>query len=93
MIYSETNGKINHNDKVYSKRDFIKTFSEQLKDQRWLTNTAPNIGPISNGKGGTICVNPRIHDALKGKGISIDDKTYKYCEPQFIPNYFCFRDD
>ena len=93
MIYSETNGKINHDDEVFKKADFLKRFKKELKDQRWLTHAAPNIGPISNGKGGTICVNPRIHDALKGKGISIDDKTYKYCEPQFIPNYFCFRDD
>ena len=92
MIYSETNGKINHDDEVFKKADFLKRFKKELKDQRWLTHAAPNIGPISH-KGRTIYVNPRIHDALKGKGIEIDDKTYKYCEPQFIPNYFCFRDD
>ena len=92
MIYSETNGKINHDDEVFKKGDFLKRFKKELKDQRWLTHAAPNIGPISH-KGRTIYVNPRIHDALKGKGIEIDDKTYKYCEPQFIPNYFCFRDD
>lgn len=33
-------------------------------------------------------VNRHVHDALKHNGILIEDKTYKYCVPQYIPNYF-----
>ena len=93
LIYSETNGKINHHDEVFKKATFMKRFRTELKRDRMVDHALDHIGPQSNGKGGTICYNRRIHDALKGKGILIEGKTYKYCEPQFIPNYFCFRDD
>ena len=84
VIYSETNRKINHDDKVYSKAAFVKKFSKQLKKEGLVTHVASKTDEN---------INSRIHEKLKGKGVRIDDKTYKYCEPQFIPNYFCFRDD
>ena len=84
VIYMETNGKIDHDDKVYSCFDFIKTFSDQLEKKGLKTHANLRINER---------INRCLHETLKGNGVLIDDKRYKYCEPQFIPNYFCFRDD
>ena len=74
LIYSETNGKINHDDEVFKKLTFMKRFRTKLKRDGMVDHIRDHIGPLSNGKGGTVCANPRIHKALKGKGILIEEK-------------------
>ena len=55
---------------IYSKAAFVKKFSKQLKKEGLVTHVASKTDEN---------INSRIHEKLKGKGIRIDDKTYKYC--------------